>query len=107
MIKKKPLLESVEIFRNITPDCTVAIVNALEPSVVLAREYVIIQGQRGDQMFFINRGLVQVTRFVSYEELPLCQLGDGCHFGEIALLRADGKRTANVLTLKNCELQIR
>ena len=105
-MNKKKLIESVAIFRNVTPQCTVAIVSALTPSVQLAREYVIIQGQRGDQMFFIARGLVQVTHFVRYREMPLCQLADGAHFGEIALLSEDGKRTANVLTLKNCELQI-
>jgi potassium voltage-gated channel Eag-related subfamily H protein 7 len=106
MIKKKPLLQATQIFRNLAAECTVAIVNSLQPTVVLAREYVLIQGQGGDQMFFISRGLVQVTHFLGGFEQPLCQLRDGGHFGEMALLNLEGRRTANVLTLKNCELQI-
>ena len=50
--------------------------------------------------------MVQVTQFVRYRENPICQIGDGGHFGEIALLRADQRRTANVVTLAFCELQV-
>eukprot|EP00908_Phaeocystis_cordata_P026471 Transcript_8953.p2 GENE.Transcript_8953~~Transcript_8953.p2 ORF type:complete len:313 (-),score=97.83 Transcript_8953:121-1059(-) len=57
-------------------------------------------------MYFIQRGLVQVTQFVRYRENPICQIGDGGHFGEIALLRADQRRTASVVTLAFCELQV-
>ena len=48
----------------------------------------------------------QVTQFVRYRENPICQIGDGGHFGEIALLRADQRRTANVVTLAFSELQV-
>ena len=47
-----------------------------------------------------------MTQFVRYRENPICQIGDGGHFGEIALLRADQRRTANVVTLAFCELQV-
>ena len=49
-------------------------------------------------MYFIQRGLVQVTMFVPprFRETPVRQLSDGAHFGEIALLRADRRRTASV-----------
>ena len=49
---------------------------------------------------------MQVTQFVRFKECPLRQLSDGGHFGEIALLRADRRRTANVVTLAFCELQV-
>ena len=57
-------------------------------------------------MFFINRGLVQVSRFINFVETGIRQLGDGGHFGEIALLAPDRRRTANVCTLTFCDLQI-
>ena len=50
MNKKRLLLTSVEIFRNVSVGCTIAIVKALRPVIVLQREYVCVQGQRGDEM---------------------------------------------------------
>ena len=140
MNKKKPLIRGVEIFQNVTPQCTVSIVEALVPVIMLPREYVMVQGQPGDEMFFINRGFVQVTQFVNFQEAPIRQLTDGArrrpashprpraprrllrlqgltrraraplaaggHFGEIALLNANGRRTANVVTISFCDLQM-
>merc|ERR1719313_2570158 len=65
-----------------------------------------VQGQLGDEMFFINRGLVQVTQFINFVETPVRQLTDGGHFGEIALLSPDRRRTANVATINFCDLQM-
>ena len=62
--------------------------------------------QVGNEMFFVNRGVLQVTQFQNYREEPLRQLRDSSHFGEIALLNADRRRTANVLTLTFCDLQM-
>ncbi len=140
MNKKKPLIRGVEIFQNVTPQCTVSIVEALVPVIMLPREYVMVQGQPGDEMFFINRGFVQVTQFINFQEAPIRQLTDGArrrpashprpraprrllrlqgltrraraplaaggHFGEIALLNANGRRTANVVTISFCDLQM-
>eukprot|EP00908_Phaeocystis_cordata_P008354 Transcript_19010.p1 GENE.Transcript_19010~~Transcript_19010.p1 ORF type:complete len:813 (-),score=358.41 Transcript_19010:1119-3557(-) len=106
MNKKKPLIRGVEIFQNVTPQCTVSIVEALVPVIMLPREYVMVQGQPGDEMFFINRGFVQVTQFINFQEAPIRQLTDGGHFGEIALLNANGRRTANVVTISFCDLQM-
>ena len=63
MEKKKPLIDSVEIFRDISPACTVAIVQCLTPLFVPPREYVTIESQMSDCMYFINRGVVQLTKF--------------------------------------------
>ena len=68
MNKKKPLIRGVDMFQNVSAQCTVAIVEALVPVIMLPREYVMVQEQVGDEMFFINRGLVQVTQFVNMQE---------------------------------------
>lgn len=104
--KKKPLMKGVDIFQNLSAECTVAIVDALTPVIMLPREYVMVQGQIGNEMFFVNRGVLQVSQFVNYQEQPLRQLRDSSHFGEIALLNSDRRRTANVLTLTFCDLQM-
>jgi potassium voltage-gated channel Eag-related subfamily H protein 7 len=106
MTKKRPLLAAVDMFRNLSAECIVAVVYALQPTVMLPQEYVVVQNQEGHEMFFINRGLVQVSRFINFVETGIRQLGDGGHFGEIALLAPDRRRTANVCTLTFCDLQI-
>ena len=106
MTKKKPLIEAVDLFQNISAMCTVDLVEALSPVITLPREYVMVQGQLGDEMYFINRGLVQITCFVNFREVPIRQLTDGGHFGEVALLNADRRRTANALTIHFCDLQM-
>ena len=106
MTKKKPLIEAVDLFQNISASCTVDLVEALTPVITLPREYVMVQGQLGDEMYFINRGLVQITCFVNLREVPVRQLKDGGHFGEIALLNPDKRRTANALTIHFCDLQM-
>jgi CRP-like cAMP-binding protein len=68
MNKKRLLLTSVAIFRNVSVGCTIAIVKALRPVIVLQREYVCVQGQRGDEMYFISRGVVQETKFLPLED---------------------------------------
>ena len=124
MVKKRPLIESVGLFQNVSAQCTVDVVgqpvstalhpedtapyaslgclkaraapmhtrapleqlgsspwppqlasgrpkdellsfnhqvDALKTEVVLPQEYVVVQGQVGHQMYFIQRGLVQAT----------------------------------------------
>ena len=89
MEKKKTLIEHVEIFQDISPACTVSIVQVLTPLFVPPHEYVTVQGQDGDCMYFINRGVVQLTRVDRRmgEERPLRRLCDGGHFGEDCLIR--------------------
>ena len=106
MHKKKPLIRGVAMFQNVSAQCTVAIVESLVPVIMLPREYVVVQGQRGHEMFFVSRGVLQVTQFIDLNETPIRQLNDGDHFGEIALLNADKRRTANVVTISFSELQM-
>ena len=66
MEKKKPLIDSVEIFRGISPACTVAVVQVLSPLFVPPREYVTVQGQLGDCMYFIHRGWMTTRKSAPY-----------------------------------------
>ena len=107
MEKQRPLIMKVNMFKDVTPACIVAIIRALESEFAPPREYVIVQGQTGDCMYFINKGVVQLTRCTKREgEQPVMQLSDGHHFGEGAIVN-NQKRSANALTLTHCYFQVR
>ena len=53
-------------------------------------ETILREGDRGHEMFIIERGAVEVTR----QGEPLAQLGPGAYFGEIPLPRAGPRTTA-------------
>ena len=72
----------------------VAEVRAFSPGDVIVRE-----GDRGDELFIVLTGLVQVTR----GETVLLEVGAGEHFGEMALIRAM-PRSATVTAVESSEL---
>ncbi|GAB0174423.1 MAG: hypothetical protein HHAS10_03020 [Candidatus Altimarinota bacterium] len=51
--------------------------------------------------YYVTRGVVNVTR----DGVELANLGPGSFFGEIALI-TDEPRTATVVCLEDCELQV-
>ena len=105
LCQKKPLILKVRMFNNLPAPCTVAIVSALTPRIALDGEYVLVQGRPADAMFFIRRGVVQVSRFVHFVEKAIVQLSDGAHFGEMGLIEDHGTCTANVVAIVACDLQ--
>mmetsp|Transcript_126717 Transcript_126717/g.253280 ORF Transcript_126717/g.253280 Transcript_126717/m.253280 type:complete len:541 (+) Transcript_126717:49-1671(+) len=64
--------------------------------------YILEEGSRGDSMFVIFRGSVEVTSGSRY----ICKLGDGSIVGEGALLSIDNRRTATIRSLKRCDVAI-
>jgi len=100
--KNKPLIVKVALFREVTPACTVALLKAMQQLHFPPREYVIVQGQIGTCMYFINRGTVQVTICKDAPEFPICQLKDGDNFGAESLMNPEWRRRANILTLTFC-----
>ena len=107
IVKHNTLVTSLNMFKSVSSQCTIAVVNKLKNRLSLPGEYVVIQNTMGDELFLISRGRVQVTELDdSLEEVPLAQIGEGSFFGEMALLSNDGKRMANVLTLFFCEFEM-
>ena len=107
IVKHNTLVTSLNIFKSVSSQCTIAVVNKLKNRLSPHGEYVVIQNTSGDELFLISRGRVQVTELDdSFEEVPLAQIGEGSFFGEMALLSDDGKRMANVLTLFFCEFEM-
>ncbi|TYZ61505.1 hypothetical protein PybrP1_006829 [[Pythium] brassicae (nom. inval.)] len=65
-------------------------------------EEVILEGEIGEEMFFIFRGVVEIVK----EGAQLGLLGQKQYFGEMAILNQNCLRTATVRTLCFCELRM-
>lgn len=63
-----------------------------------AREVVIKQNTRGDSLYLLARGQVQISRGDGQQQQSIATLSAGDFFGEMALLH-DAQRTATVTTL--------
>lgn len=64
--------------------------------------YLMEEGSRGDSMFVLFRGVVEVTSNGRY----VCKLRDGSIVGEAALLNIDNRRTASVRSVQKCDVAI-
>ena len=72
----------------------------LRPVVCAEGEYIIRQGEMGNEMYFICRGRVEV---IDAAGRPLNEMGEGQFFGELSLLFAQ-PRNASVRALTYCDL---
>jgi CPA1 family monovalent cation:H+ antiporter len=70
----------------------------LRPRLAVPDEVIVHKGERGDAMYFISSGAVEVR----ITPTPV-HLGSGDFFGELALLVSD-RRTADVVALGYCQL---
>lgn len=64
--------------------------------------YLMEEGSRGDSMFVLFKGIVEVTSNGRY----ICKLRDGSIVGEAALLNVDNRRTASVRSVQKCDVAI-
>ncbi|MCL2937279.1 MAG: ion transporter [Trichodesmium sp. MAG_R02] len=97
----KEVIEKVPIFKGSTPQFIEEIVMALKPEILPPNEYIIREGNLGNEMYFLKRGLVQV--FSEKTGSIYGNMEAGTFFGEIALVYKQ-QRTTSILTLTYCEL---
>jgi serine/threonine protein phosphatase PrpC/CRP-like cAMP-binding protein len=93
VILKMPLFARLNE-RELLRVMQVAEVLAFEPGQIVVRE-----GDRGDELFIVLTGSVQIAR----GETVLLDVGTGDHFGEMALIRAM-PRSATVTAMEHAEL---
>ncbi|TYZ69169.1 hypothetical protein PybrP1_012166 [[Pythium] brassicae (nom. inval.)] len=80
-IRKAPL------FRVCSHAGIIAIVQCLKPVVTMPRELIVRQGEVTNEFYFIKSGRVSVSvQSVTFEVVPLGNLGEGSFFGETSLL---------------------
>src|SRR5450631_3443660 len=65
-----------------------------------AGEVLFREGERGEEMYFIQSGIVQILKMVGSAERPLATLGRGEFVGEMAILN-DKPRTATAMVLED------
>jgi CPA1 family monovalent cation:H+ antiporter len=88
----------VPLFASLGPQARAQIAKLLRPRLALPGEPILIKGERGDAMYFIASGAVEVK----LDPAPL-RLGSGDFFGELALL-TNQPRSADVTALGYCRL---
>lgn len=94
------LINMVPFFNPLSQSCKKALCKVLEPIVVGPDEYIIKEGDHGNEMFFIGHGVLEV---LNTKREKIVELKEGSFFGEIALME-DVTRTASVKSLSYCNL---
>lgn len=98
-LSRAALLERVPLFAELDPKRRRRIGRLLKPRFVVPGEAIVRRGERGDSMYFISSGAVEV-RLPAGEPI---RLGSGDFFGELALIR-EQPRNADVVALGYCRL---
>ncbi|TMW63841.1 hypothetical protein Poli38472_002782 [Pythium oligandrum] len=108
------MINRAPIFQSCSAKVVQELVMELELQVFMPGDYVVVRGEVGNDMYFVQNGICEVTKEVNPQttqsfspsvqavppdvvinEVVLKTLGQGDYFGEIALLM-NCKRTANV-----------
>ena len=77
-----------------------AVLTRLKFELFLPGEYIVRMGCKGDRMYFIQRGVVEV---ITDDGTIVTHLSEGAHFGEICLL-TDDRRVATIKSTTMCDL---
>ncbi|HEX5795210.1 MAG TPA: cation:proton antiporter, partial [Geminicoccaceae bacterium] len=96
----RELVQDFGLFQGLSPAQLDKISALLQPRFAVPGERLIRQGDRGDAMYFISSGAIEVT--VAGHRI---QLGRGDFFGEMALLGGRARR-ADVSALGYCQLLV-
>ncbi|KAL3307051.1 cAMP-dependent protein kinase type II-beta regulatory subunit, partial [Cichlidogyrus casuarinus] len=94
------LLEAVPLFHELDPYEKTSVADALVNKVFNDGQKIISQGESGNDMFFIEQGMVRITIKQSQDdrEFEISRLQKGAYFGELALITKQ-PRAANVYAL--------
>jgi CRP-like cAMP-binding protein len=74
---------------------------------IAAGSTIFVEGQQADCAYVILRGEVQaIAQTPNGAKIALRRMGTGEMFGEIGLLKEDGKRTATIISEEGCDLLV-
>jgi hypothetical protein len=96
----KDLLEKVPLFKYCSPSLRNELLIALKAQTYTPSSYITREGEIGKEIYFISRGMVEITS--NGDKNHYGTLEDGDYFGNISLILEE-KRTASVRTLTYCE----
>ncbi len=92
------LVARVPLFQGLTQAQRLSLTALLRARLAMPNEALVNRGDRGDSMFFVLSGTVEVRNRAN-----VIELGAGDFFGEIALMLRE-RRTADVVATGYCEL---
>jgi len=92
----RELMDQVPLFRHTGPALRNALLMSLEPQVHVPGSIVAREGERGNGIYFVSRGTLEITSGPEGESHGT--LGPGDYFGDLSLLLGE-RRTASVHAL--------
>jgi CRP-like cAMP-binding protein len=98
----KTLLSKSKVFQDCHDEFIRDLIVSSNRKEYAPNRYLMEEGQRGDSMFVLFRGVVEVTSNGRY----VCKLRSGSIVGEAALLNVDNRRTASVRSVQKCDVAI-
>ena len=102
-INLRELLKTVAFFSNLSDTDFEKISDRLQQHTVAAGEYILHQGDSGDSMYLITRGVVRVSVNATEGPIDVATLIAGDVIGEMSLLE-DKPRTASCRAVTSCVL---
>jgi len=97
-LNRDELVARVPMFASLDGHARHEVAGLLRPRLSVPGEKIVAKGQRGDEMYFVSSGAVEVH----VGRHPI-QLGTGTFFGEMAIL-GETRRNADVVALGFCQL---
>jgi len=102
-ILNRDIIEKVPLFKGASRKFIRDVVLNLKPVIYTPGDAVVVYGEIGHEMYFINRGELDVTN--QDGSITYATLSSGQYFGEIALLFS-APRTATVRSQNYCDLYV-
>ncbi|MBB3658970.1 CPA2 family monovalent cation:H+ antiporter-2 [Rhizobium sp. BK650] len=99
-LRIQQLVDTFPLFSEVGEDALEELLLLFNPKLASPGERVIRRGDRGDSMYFISSGAVEV-RLAS----GAVRLEPGAFFGEMALL-SGGRRTADIIAVDFCQFEV-
>ncbi|MEZ4678420.1 MAG: ATP-binding cassette domain-containing protein [Caldilineaceae bacterium] len=92
-------LRHIDLFRTLNFETLRKLANRFTPEYIGEGQTVIYEGELGDKLYLIARGQVEaLVRTEQGDHVRIDTMGDGDHFGEMALI-SDAPRNATIRTL--------
>jgi small-conductance mechanosensitive channel/CRP-like cAMP-binding protein len=94
--KRLAFIKRTDLFATLLDEEMEKVARCLEKLTFAVEETIIRQGQKGDSMFFIEKGRVRIILENDGLSEQLAVLGEGQYFGEMALLTGEARSATGV-----------
>ena len=96
------LLKNVPLFQDLSKEELESICPLLQEIRWKRGNVIFLEGDTGDELFIIKKGIVKIYRYNDKKEIILAIFGPGDFFGEMAIIQPSLNRSAAAETLENC-----